>query len=87
MSADHVDLEGLVSLILSILSDCYTFFASFPEGFLVPEGRVLMETSHSELDCSLHDVCISSHLLQEEAPLKMAEQLPFLFQRRPVLSR
>lgn len=49
MSFDPVYLEGLIFLVYSIPSG-FTFFPPLPWGFLIPEGRDLMEILHLGLN-------------------------------------
>lgn len=82
MRFDHVDLEGLVFLVSSIASGCFTLspLLRFPES----DRRDLKETSHLVLSVpksltlsALYlavGLCICSFLLQEEDSLMMDEQ-------------
>lgn len=51
MCMDPVDLEGRVSLVSSIPSGSDTLSASSSMGFLIPDGKDLMETYHFGAGC------------------------------------
>jgi hypothetical protein len=57
--ADHVNLDGLGSLMSSIPSGSYTLLTSSSMRFPEPEQRSLMETSHVGLNVPR---CFSTHL-------------------------
>lgn len=76
-----------VSMLIFFLVSAFPSSTCFPppllQGSLIPEGRDLMETSHLRQSvprsltlCTLSSVglYICSHLLQEEASLRMAKQ-------------
>ena len=85
---EPVGLEGLVSLVSSILSASFLWVSSsqppFLWVFLSSKERDLVKTSHLELHAFWGltfaayrlaiDLCISSHLPREEASMRMAEQ-------------
>jgi len=69
---DTVFLEALIPLTLTIF--LHSHLLSSP----IPDGRGLMKTSHLfqnlsfPLYCLVVDICVSSHLLQEDVPLMTA---------------